>query len=106
MKKVLLSLLTLLVTSATIAQEHYLNPILAGWYPDPAITDDGKGNFYLVHSTFAYYPGIPVFHSPDLINWQQVGNVIERPDQVELTSLGDSQVIFAPDIRSPHDQDD
>ncbi|UJH90636.1 glycoside hydrolase family 43 protein [Antarcticibacterium sp. 1MA-6-2] len=79
-------------------QETFKNPILAGWYPDPAITDDGMGNFYMVHSTFAFYPGISVFHSTDLVNWKQIGNVIDRPDQIDLEGFGVSRAIFAPDI--------
>ncbi|WP_229712681.1 glycoside hydrolase family 43 protein [Marivirga lumbricoides] len=79
-------------------QTYYQNPILAGWYPDPAITDDGKGNFYMVHSTFAFYPGIPIFHSTDLVNWKQIGHVLERPEQLDLEGFGVSRAIFAPDI--------
>ena len=99
MKKILITfLIAFFAVPALKAQDHFLNPILAGWYPDPAITDDGKGNFYMVHSTFAFYPGIPIFHSTDLVNWKQIGNIIDRPDQVELTGLGSSRGIFAPDI--------
>lgn len=98
MKKIILLALTLLLSQNFSAQEEFLNPILAGWYPDPAITDDGHGNFYMVHSTFAFYPGIPVFHSTDLVNWKQVGNVIHRPNQVDLTGFGISRAVFAPDI--------
>ncbi|MTI40596.1 glycoside hydrolase family 43 protein [Fulvivirga lutimaris] len=76
----------------------YNNPILAGWYPDPSITSDDKGNYYLVNSTFAYYPGIPVFHSTDLVNWRQIGNVLDRPEQLDLEGFGVSRAIFAPDI--------
>ncbi len=79
-------------------QQYFQNPILAGWYPDPAITDDGKGNFYMVHSTFAFYPGIPIFHSTDLVNWKQIGHVLDRPEQLELEGFGVSRAIFAPDI--------
>ncbi len=79
-------------------QSYFQNPILAGWYPDPAITDDGKGNFYMVHSTFAFYPGIPIFHSTDLVNWKQIGHVLDRPEQLELEGFGVSRAIFAPDI--------
>ncbi|MBJ2173563.1 glycoside hydrolase family 43 protein [Aureibaculum sp. A20] len=81
-----------------IEQSYYNNPILAGWYPDPSITDDGKGNYYLVNSTFSYFPGIPIFHSTDLVNWKQIGNVLDRPEQLELEGLGMSRGIFAPDI--------
>ncbi len=76
----------------------FQNPILAGWYPDPSITDDGNGNYYMVNSTFAYYPGIPIFHSKDLFNWTQIGNVLDRPEQLELDGLNVSEGIFAPDI--------
>lgn len=77
---------------------HFTNPILAGWYPDPSITDDGKGNFYMVQSTFAFFPGIPIFHSTDLVNWKQIGNVLDRPEQLQLEGFGVSRAIFAPDI--------
>ncbi|MDT0687852.1 glycoside hydrolase family 43 protein [Autumnicola psychrophila] len=79
-------------------QDYFQNPILAGFYPDPAITDDGNGNYYMVHSTFAFYPGIPIFHSTDLVNWKQIGNVLNRPEQVDLEGFGVSRAIFAPDI--------
>ena len=79
-------------------QEYFNNPILAGWYPDPSITDDGKGNYYMVNSSFAFYPGIPIFHSTDLINWKQIGNVLDRPEQLQLEGFGVSRAIFAPDI--------
>lgn len=85
--------------STVVSQQKYFqNPILAGWYPDPAITDDGKGNFYMVHSTFAFYPGIPIFHSTDLVNWKQIGHVLEKPEQLDLEGFGVSRAIFAPDI--------
>ncbi len=73
------------------------NPILSGFYPDPSIVQVGA-DYYLVNSTFAYFPGIPVFHSKDLKNWQQVGNVISRPSQ--MTFLGDRMTrgLFAPAI--------
>lgn len=78
--------------------QTFKNPILAGFYPDPAITDDGNGNYYMVHSTFAYFPGIPVFHSTDLVNWKQMGSVLDRPEQVDLEGFGVSRAVFAPDI--------
>ncbi len=77
--------------------DEYLNPILAGFYPDPsmvAVNDD----FYLVNSTFSYFPGIPVFHSKDLIHWNQLGHVLDRPSQMNLDSLGISRGVFAPAI--------
>lgn len=79
-------------------QQFYNNPILTGFYPDPSICDDGEGNYYLVNSTFAFYPGIPVFHSTDLVNWKQIGHVLDRPEQLELEGFGVSRAIFAPAI--------
>jgi alpha-N-arabinofuranosidase len=76
---------------------EYQNPILAGFYPDPAITRVGD-DFYLVNSTFVYFPGIPVFHSRDLVNWTQLGNVIDRPTQLNFDTLGISRGVFAPTI--------
>lgn len=77
---------------------EYTNPILAGFYPDPSICRVGD-DYYLVNSTFAYYPGITVFHSKDLVNWKLIGYVIDRPDQLDYDSLGVSRGIFAPAIR-------
>lgn len=76
---------------------EYQNPILSGFYPDPSITRAGE-DYYLVHSTFAYFPGIPVFHSRDLVSWTQVGNAIHRPTQLDFDSLGLSRGVFAPTI--------
>lgn len=75
----------------------YRNPILAGFYPDPSITRAGN-KFYLVTSTFAYFPGIPVFESEDLVHWRQIGHVIDRPSQLKLDGLGVSRGVFAPAI--------
>lgn len=64
----------------------YQNPILAGYYPDPSIVRVGD-DYYLINSTFAFYPGIPVFHSTDLVNWRQIGNAIDRPDMMPFDNL-------------------
>ena len=76
----------------------FTNPILAGFYPDPSICRVGAG-YYLVNSTFSYYPGIPVFYSKDLVHWKHIGDVMNRPEQLNLDSLGVSRGIFAPAIR-------
>jgi alpha-N-arabinofuranosidase len=75
----------------------YRNPILAGFYPDPSITRAGD-KFYLVNSTFAYFPGIPVFESSDLVHWTQIGHVIDRASQLRFDGLGISRGVFAPTI--------
>jgi xylan 1,4-beta-xylosidase len=83
------------------AAREYANPILQGFYPDPSITRVGD-DYYLVNSTFTWFPGIPVFHSRDLVNWTQIGNAIDRPGQLDFKNLGLSRGVFAPDISS-HD---
>lgn len=80
-------------------ESSFYNPILPGWYSDPSICTNGKGDYYLVTSTFTYFPGVPVFHSTDLVNWTQVGHVLDRLSQ--LDNIGGQHVsggIFAPDI--------
>jgi xylan 1,4-beta-xylosidase len=81
-----------------VTERSYLNPIIPGFYPDPSIckVDD---NYYLVNSTFSFFPGIPVFQSKDLVNWIQIGHVLDRPEQLNLDGLNISQGIFAPTIR-------
>lgn len=78
---------------------EYRNPILQGFYPDPSVTRVGD-DFYLVTSTFSYFPGIPVFHSRDLVNWTQIGNAIDRPEQLDFKKLGLSRGVFAPTIQA------
>ncbi|WP_267432542.1 glycoside hydrolase family 43 protein [Sphingomonas sp. GM_Shp_1] len=76
---------------------EYLNPILSGYYPDPSVTRVGK-DYYLVNSSFAHFPGLPIFHSTDLVHWTQIGNAIDRPGQLDFTGRAVSEAVFAPDI--------
>lgn len=71
---------------------------MPGYYPDPSICAVGE-DFYLVNSTFTYFPGVPIFHSKDLKNWTQIGNVLTRKSQVSLDDQWHSGGIFAPSIR-------
>jgi len=73
------------------------NPILPGFHPDPSIVRVGD-DYYLVNSTFAYFPGLPIFHSRNLVDWRQIGNAIDRPSQVDFGTLGISRGLFAPAI--------
>lgn len=75
----------------------YRNPILAGFYPDPSVTRAGD-KFYLVNSTFVYFPGIPVFESSDLVHWRLLGHVLDRPSQLPFEGLEISRGVFAPAI--------
>lgn len=76
---------------------HYRNPILAGFHADPSITRAGD-RYYLVNSSFTYFPGIPVFESMDLVHWTLVGHVIDRPSQLDFDGLSVSRGVFAPAI--------
>lgn len=82
----------------------YSNPVISGFHPDPSVCRVGK-DYYLVTSSFEYFPGIPIFHSTDLVNWKQIGHVLTRESQLPLTRIhrmGPSQGIFAPTIRYHH----
>lgn len=81
--------------------DDYYNPIIAGFYPDPTIVRAGD-DYYTAHSSFAYFPGVPIFHSKDLVNWTQIGNILDRPSQLNVDSAGVSRGIFAPAL-SYHD---
>jgi xylan 1,4-beta-xylosidase len=86
---------------APLSAGQYRNPILSGYYPDPSVTRVGD-DYYLVNSSFAHFPGLPVFHSKNLVDWTQIGNAIDRPDQLDFTGRRVSEAVFAPDI-SYHD---
>lgn len=74
------------------------NPILSGFYPDPSICRV-EDDFYLVHSSFAYFPGVPIFQSKNLADWKQIGNILNRETQLPLKNSKHSNGIFAPTIR-------
>lgn len=73
-------------TVSTTISKEVSNPILPGFYPDPSICKGADG-YYMVHSTFSYFPGIPVFYSPDMLHWEQIGNVLNRPEQLQVNGL-------------------
>jgi xylan 1,4-beta-xylosidase len=77
----------------------YDNPIIGGFFPDPSACRVGD-DYYLVCSSFEYFPGVPIFHSRDLVHWQQIGNVLDRPSQLRLPpETRASRGIWAPTIR-------
>ena len=76
---------------------QFFNPIVAGFYPDPSICRKGD-TYYLVHSSFSFFPGVPIFTSKDLVNWKQIGHVLDRPSQLNIVSQDISAGIFAPTI--------
>lgn len=80
------------------SESEFYNPVLPGWYSDPSICRVDS-DYYMVTSTFGYFPGIPVFHSRDLVNWEQTGNVIERNEQMTFAGESlDKGGIYAPQI--------
>lgn len=81
------------------SDSSFYNPVLPGWYSDPSVCTNGEGDYYLVTSTFTYFPGVPIFHSRDLVNWEQKGHVLTRPSQLQnIMKQHVSGGIFAPDI--------
>ncbi|MFC9243870.1 glycoside hydrolase family 43 protein [Streptomyces sp. NPDC057136] len=74
-------------------------PVIPGFHPDPSICRVGD-DYYLVCSSFEYFPGIPVFHSRNLWQWTRIGNVLDRPSQLDLTPrTASSGGIYAPTLR-------
>lgn len=81
-----------------LKSDEFYSPILQGCYPDPSITRKGE-DYYLVNSSFSMFPGVPIFTSKDLVNWKQVGHVLDRPSQLKVEKSGVSHGIYAPDIK-------
>lgn len=73
-------------------------PVIPGFHPDPSICRVGE-RYYLVCSSFEYAPGVPVFRSRDLVSWEQVGHVLDRPSQLNVAGAEPSGGICAPTIR-------
>ena len=76
----------------------YANPVIPGFYPDPSVCRV-NGDFYLVTSSFEYFPGVPIFHSRNLVDWRQLGHCLTRRSQLPLSGAGISTGIYAPTIR-------
>ena len=77
--------------------DEFYTPILQGCYPDPAITRKGD-DYFLVCSSFAMFPGVPIFHSKDLVNWTSLGGVLDRVSQLDTHDTGISAGVYAPGI--------
>ncbi len=78
--------------------QTYKNPILPGFYPDPSVCRVGR-DYYLVTSSFSYFPGVPIFHSRDLVHFRQLGHCLDRPSQLPLGEGPTWGGIYAPTIR-------
>ncbi|MCH7402037.1 glycoside hydrolase family 43 protein [Belliella kenyensis] len=81
-----------------LKEGEFYNPLLQGCYPDPAITRKGD-DYFMVVSSFVMFPGVPIFHSKDLVNWTQIGHVLDRNSQLKVQDAGISMGIYAPDIK-------
>jgi len=99
LKRVVIALLFLLMFTGNIfCQTTFKNPILTGMNPDPSICRVGD-DFYLVTSTFEYFPGLPIYHSKDLVHWKMIGYVLSRASNNPLTGAHSSGGQYAPAIR-------
>ena len=98
----IIKFLFVLFSISSFGQEVFKNPILAGGYPDPSICKVGDA-FYLVNSSFEYFPGLPIHKSTDLINWELIGHGLHRESQasstVNLVDVQSNGGIHAPTIR-------
>jgi xylan 1,4-beta-xylosidase len=73
------------------------NPILPGFHPDPSICRVGD-EYYIVNSSFEWFPGVPIHHSRDLANWRLIGHALTRPSQLDLRGVVDSGGVWAPSL--------
>ena len=80
------------------------NPILPGFNPDPCICRKGD-DYYLAVSTFEWFPGIPVYHSKDLKNWELYTHVITDDEKVDLKKLPSAKGIWAPCLTYCEEED-
>ncbi|MCR5742340.1 MAG: family 43 glycosylhydrolase [Lachnospiraceae bacterium] len=78
-------------------EKMYKNPVRRGFFPDPSIVRVGE-DYYMVNSSFVYFPCIPISHSKDLIHWQVIGHAITNPDWSKLGDLEGGRGYWAPDI--------
>ncbi|MEU5883272.1 glycoside hydrolase family 43 protein [Spirillospora sp. NPDC047279] len=86
-------------TKATLSvTKRFQNPVLPGFHPDPSICRVGE-DFYLATSTFEWFPGLPLFHSRDLVHWRLLGHAMDRPSQLPLDGVRASGGLYAPTLR-------
>lgn len=77
---------------------RYQNPIIPGSHPDPSICRAGD-DFYIVNSSFEFFPALPVHHGRDLVHWHCIGHVVDRPEYLDLTGVRRWSGVWAPTIR-------
>ena len=90
------------LSAAGLAGDNFTNPIISGGYPDPSICRVGE-DFYIANSSFEYFPGLPIHHSKDLVNWELIGHGLHRREQVSgsvnLVDVQSDGGIHAPSLR-------
>ncbi|NLT51047.1 MAG: glycoside hydrolase family 43 protein [Ignavibacteria bacterium] len=97
--KIIIGLFMILLLNIDCSSQKrtYTNPVMSGFYPDPSVCRVGD-DYYLVNSTFAYFPGLPIFHSKNLVNWKNIGHILDRPEQLDLEGAITSGGLYAPAI--------
>ena len=75
----------------------YHNPVQRGFFPDPSVIRVGD-DYYMVNSSFQYFPAIPISHSRDMVHWHIIGHAITNPEWLDISDIRDSHGIWAPDI--------
>ena len=98
MKNLAIGVMMMCSVFGASSQSKFNNPILPGFYPDPSICRVNN-DYYLVNSSFEYFPGVPIFHSKDLVNWEQIGHCLTTDEQLPLQKARFSGGIYAPTIR-------
>ena len=96
------AILIFILTNIYGREGYFINPIISGAHPDPSICRVGN-DYYIVNSSFEYFPGLPIHHSKDLVNWELIGYGLHREDQcngeMNLVDVQSDGGIHAPTIR-------
>lgn len=87
-----------LTSSGSLSAQGYQNPVIPGFHPDPSICRVDS-DYYVINSSFEYFPGVPIFHSRDLVTWEQIGHVLTRESQLSVKGGNIGGGIYAPTIR-------
>ena len=75
----------------------YQNPVQRGFFPNPSVVRV-EDDYYMVNSTFQYFPAIAISHSKDMVHWEIIGHAVTDSDDLDLQAIRDSHGIWAPDI--------
>ncbi|MBF7015686.1 family 43 glycosylhydrolase (plasmid) [Novosphingobium resinovorum] len=93
---------------ADLGDGRFLNPVLAGDYPDPTVLKDGE-DYYMTHSSFDASPGLVIWHSRDLVNWTPIGSALPKPlgtvFAVDLVKHEGRYYIYIPFMKAPWSRD-